>query len=408
MNNVETRLREAFRADAETVRPETIRPLPEPGAHARRDQLRWLADGSRRGRILIPLVAAATVAAILAGVAVAAPRIWSGPTPSEPVNAIAAGFPGSAVPKAPLPKFVATIVQSGTGVRLETLSTKTGHVIADVTAPHTRYLSIAADGNDRTFIVATAGPGCSTRLSRLTFSAAGRLQRTRPLQGSALHGHADWQAMAVSADGRFLAVASRNCKVNNGSIKHLGTISLINLRTGTSKGWGFRWPALPTDLSLSADGRMLEFVSNPSNGTRVGSDRLNQVWALRTNSRSGPVEQHYRSVAGSLPTLSGAALSPNGRLTSILTTRHIHKDRTTTTTFTITVIKTESGHQVAKFATTERHAPGQGQLVPDTSGRHVLLFDFSDALRWFDVVHQRIVTIPNGNPAIFRPVSTAW
>jgi hypothetical protein len=60
-----------------------------------------------------------------------------------------------------------------------------------------------------------------------------------------------------------------------------------------------------------------------------------------------------------------------------------------------------------KFTKSVRHQ-GFADLVPDASGRHILIVVGGAALHWFDVVHQHIGTIPNGNPAIFRPVSIAW
>jgi hypothetical protein len=156
-------------------------------------------------------------------------------------------------------------------------------------------------------------------------------------------------------------------------------------------------------LSLSADGSLLEFVSNPSNGTRVVDARLDHVWVLRTNSRPGPVEDPYRSVAG--PALVTAGLSRNGSLTWILAVKRVSNARST---LTITGMKTETGHQVVKFTKSVRHQVGIGDLIPDASGRHILIVGWSAALHWFDVVQRHIVTIPNGNMSTFRPVSTAW
>jgi hypothetical protein len=116
MNDIETRLREAFRADAETVR--TIRPLTTPGQPGT-DDARPLgqAGRTRRGHLLVPLTAAAAVAAILAGIAVAAPRIWPGHGQRAPIpaSAVASSFLGNRVPAASAPKFLLALVPKRPG-----------------------------------------------------------------------------------------------------------------------------------------------------------------------------------------------------------------------------------------------------------------------------------------------------
>ena len=73
MSNLEDRLRDAFRADAETVRPQTI---PDPPARpvrpARRAPKR---AGSPLARAVAPLAAAAAVAAVAVGTGLAAPLL---------------------------------------------------------------------------------------------------------------------------------------------------------------------------------------------------------------------------------------------------------------------------------------------------------------------------------------------
>ena len=65
MNTMEDELRDAYQAAAETVRPDSIRGLPDQAARAARPAFRPASLArSRRARVLVPLAAAAAVAAI--------------------------------------------------------------------------------------------------------------------------------------------------------------------------------------------------------------------------------------------------------------------------------------------------------------------------------------------------------
>ncbi|HTZ29223.1 MAG TPA: hypothetical protein VMC83_34805, partial [Streptosporangiaceae bacterium] len=85
MNTLEDRLRDAYRAAAETVRPETIHQdaILSPPDHARR-RTRRTGQAGRAGhgaswrRLLIPLAAAVAVIAVAAVVAVLLPRAAPG------------------------------------------------------------------------------------------------------------------------------------------------------------------------------------------------------------------------------------------------------------------------------------------------------------------------------------------
>jgi hypothetical protein len=77
MNEIEERLRDAFDADARTVRPGSLRPPPE--STLRRPAA---AGGLRRGGLLIPFAAAASVAVVVLGVAVV-PSVWLARPPSQ-------------------------------------------------------------------------------------------------------------------------------------------------------------------------------------------------------------------------------------------------------------------------------------------------------------------------------------
>ena len=70
--NIEERLRDAFKAAAGTVRPETVRACPDPPR--RRRHLKISHNGSR-GLALVPVVTAAAVALIIGGASLAASQL---------------------------------------------------------------------------------------------------------------------------------------------------------------------------------------------------------------------------------------------------------------------------------------------------------------------------------------------
>jgi hypothetical protein len=79
VSTLEERIRDAFRADAETVRPEAIPGPPAPPARPRRA---WF--GSRRRRVLIPLAAATAVIALAVGLWLATPLFGGRVSPPLP------------------------------------------------------------------------------------------------------------------------------------------------------------------------------------------------------------------------------------------------------------------------------------------------------------------------------------
>jgi DNA-binding beta-propeller fold protein YncE len=85
VNTIEDRLRDAYRAATQTIRPETIPALPERATRAKRSKIR-----SRRVRVLVPLAAAAAVVAVAAAIAAvtgAFGNTSAGPRPAAPLKA---------------------------------------------------------------------------------------------------------------------------------------------------------------------------------------------------------------------------------------------------------------------------------------------------------------------------------
>ncbi|MGB6453617.1 MAG: PASTA domain-containing protein [Streptosporangiaceae bacterium] len=100
MNRIEDRLRDAFGAAADTVRPESVARLP--------DQLRVT-----RPKRLTPLAAAAAVAVVVIGASIIAPLVLAGGHHASP-SSTRTGAPGSVQrPPGPLPCISAGIASPG-------------------------------------------------------------------------------------------------------------------------------------------------------------------------------------------------------------------------------------------------------------------------------------------------------
>ena len=177
MNMIEDQLRDAYRAAAETVEPGSIRPLgdhisaiSETGRSARRPG-RW------PGRLMIPMAAAAAVAAIAILTTLIIPRVILGArshgrSPATPVSKFAvamAGMPG---------------VYSEGAKTLTIFNATSGTTVATVASPRRHmYFAGVASGEAGHFVAELRRPGvCRTWLYQFRLGprdSQDRLPRTR-------------------------------------------------------------------------------------------------------------------------------------------------------------------------------------------------------------------------------------
>ena len=283
---MEDRLRDAFRGDAETVQPGTIRPFagrdaPEDGAPTRgraRNHGRGPGSGSaagpRRGRFLMPLAAAIAVAAIALGTFLL-PALWPGGSQS-------AGHSG---PPRPLDSFLTVttapaVIHGDHLIRypvdaLQLRALHGGRVISTLLrslgtldAVMTRSGSVLAVAND----------GCRSQVLRINPST-GRATLIRTLAESA-------SEIALSPDGRELAyltypasdpqacAATRQpaspvlVHFNPGGLPHFNpsVLAVVNLATGSVRRAATRGQGSPPFApAWSPDGRMIEAIYSGDN-----------------------------------------------------------------------------------------------------------------------------------------------
>jgi hypothetical protein len=313
VSTIEDRVRAAFRADAETVRPGAIPGPPMRPARSgpRRPRPRWV-------RFLIPMAAATAVAAVVVGVSMAVPALrgpghrtgtrassapfspepgygkyplpTSEPLPAPALGAMASsGVPASA-PVPGVPRYYVTngIIGSSVTDQLVVRDTATGAVAGRLSPPgNDLFASVAAVAGDRTFVTAVTGHGCTdSRLYQFRLNDQGQPGPLEPLHvtvpGSISQIGGD---LAITSDGRTIAYNASLCgRAEN-------EVGVVDLATQHVATWAA--PVNPRDnlatqvmgLSLSADGSLLGFET--FSGARV----------LSTGAPGGSVFQRSRMIS---------------------------------------------------------------------------------------------------------------
>jgi hypothetical protein len=444
LRETEQLLREAFAAAAQSVTPTAIR-VPRPADRLERSWHRWLPWVRTRRRswdrrlrlprlyeqVLIPLAAAAAITVIATAMTVVVPKAFSaaqgshggvaqmGPAgvrpakhPARPAavahaSDLAAAYPGGHVPHAASPRFFVGIRQlSATSEILTTglavYSAATGRVVASVAQPGRGryYQAVAALGSDQSFVVAATparGPGCHTWFYRFSLGPQGRPKGWAPLAVPEVTGEIRYNnALATSGDGNVLAYSASTCAQNSSS-----QVGVIHLDTRKVRTWSTLWPAVPRNLSLSADGTLLSFVGNPSSGTKNDSQVEDTVWTLRTDAAPGPVASRYRKVLHAPGGVQSAILSPTGAITFAMTASN---PRRPTASENVNAYDTATGKPLGLVQAVRYLTDGPG-FTPDASGQYVLVYPRNTPLvQELNLTDRRLMTV--SVPAV--PIAVAW
>jgi hypothetical protein len=302
VNTIEDRLRDAYRAAAETVQPETIRDLPSQATRPARSRAR-----SRRTRALIPLAAAAAVTAVVTGLAVTVSLLGTGSR--QPGGTPSLG-PG-------VPLFYVEALKINP---LEVYDTATGQVVATIQAPKGTFFDgqVAALAGDRTFLTA-ATPGslstdlnpCVSRLYEFQLNDAGQPGPLIPLHITVPGWLDGSNSLSVTPDGRMIAYATDlGCRPIAGSSLEIGVINLV---TRQVRSWTLRQQTgmdVIYSVALSADGRQLVFSQGSFPATAPSTT---VVRILPTSAPPGSFDQRSTVVPRSADG-SWAALNADGGL----------------------------------------------------------------------------------------------
>ncbi len=345
MNTLEDRMRQALRETAEDISWTDVPPLRLP-------------DGAGRGRLargwrgwppwLTPLAAAAAVAAVLA----ATFALTGGPArPGHQTSSDAL--------LARVPRYYVVLTNTGRTrgwpQQAEVRATRTGRIAATLNAPrpdNTFIMVAAASGVGRYVLaaqrmaiehratleppvpgapkvqrrgsVAVQVPAGPIHFYQLRISSSGQVSALSPLPVPALPADAELSGLALTPDGRKLAVASRT-----GGPRPGPEIQVDTLATGAQRVW--TWPgAQPIEESLGGTGSALSWAADDSTlafprlidgqyrvrlldttapGSSLAASRLvlNLNWTGRETSRRF---SHGRAVNNSIT--FGALLTPDG------------------------------------------------------------------------------------------------
>ncbi len=285
MRAVEEQLRDAFGAVADTVTAQDLPGLAAPAGRARATRRLWAWAPRLRMQVLVPVVAAATVAIIVVGATVVVPRLLPGPVAGR-------GLAGG-------PKFFAGVAeipvrQGPRTIVVNIYRSATGRVVSSIRPPkpYHDFLAVSRLGGDRTYVAAAitafSRTACTSHLFRFSIDGQGHASGLTPLsvpQVSAPVGE-----LVSSADGKALAFTASECP------RGRQAVGMINLATGQTTRWVVPHhgdhPVSFGSLSLTADGSKLGFVV----GDPAGPVGITNAYVLPTDSPSGPLMRHARKV----------------------------------------------------------------------------------------------------------------
>ena len=430
----EDRLRDALRADGETVRPEAIRPLDvRSQSHSRTGQ-------PLRRRLAIPVIAGTAVALIALSAPVLIPRLLiagdgrsgTGATSSTastglrtgrfpvPARSLAGGYPGGRLPVSPTPGYFVGITYPSHSPATEyafsvaVYSSGTGKIVAWLRPPERgRYFQAVAAIDDGNTFVAAATPGfprpgdCRTWLYEFRLTANGTPTGLTPLVVPEVNGWANPNSLAASGDGSLITYSTNGCTKTGGGSTGPHILGEIDLRTGKTRSWfnpevaaiggagshaGYQFGGLP---SLS-DGSLLSFV-------RGGNVTSMAAWLARL---SEPIVQVRRVLT--LPGTGGVlatAVSANARITFALTVTK----PTYPYTIELGAYDTATGQLLRKWDVASHQGIGSELIAADSSGGHLLVAGFPDPLNQITVVSVAtgLVTTLSLNQASM-PLDVAW
>jgi hypothetical protein len=415
---LENRLREAFRADAETVRPEAIRDLPR--AAAQRSGRRVRTEPGRK-RLAISLTAAAAVAAIALTASVVAQGM-SGRSNSRPhaPGSIAAGYRGALVPGVPAPRFfVAITARNNTNhvlaANLEVLSSATGRVLARLAppGPGLKFQQVAALGSDQRFVAEVSSPShCGAAwFYQFHLTPQGQPAGLAPLAVPAAPGNP--VSLAASANGKVIAYDSTTCHERVAtSAWDWGQVGVIQVSTRKVTSWTYGASVNQIgglSPSLSADGSLLGVTGNPDNGTRTGRDGENSEWVLPTGSAPGRLGQRYRRAVGPSAgsSLVAGVLSPTGSVTFALTASEWPARARE---MTVRAYQTATGWLSPGARVLLQHGrfSGPAFIAPDVSGRYLLAYQYAVPGVWrLDLATGRH-SVLRGSTSSLGLIDIAW
>jgi hypothetical protein len=274
-------------------------------------------------RRVVAGAAAAGIAVLLGGIGAAVAATTNGFEPAS------GGRPTPGVPS--------YYIEQGSGRQLPVVRSRhTGAVTATVRCPrHGQHTSLAsiAPASQRTFFLvceqqqtqAATAPVTASLIYRFRLTTGGRIMGYAPVHGGSLQG-LRVAGIAATADGSELAVTAAPGSAAHG---RPDDVLVINTRSGGHKRWLASSGKPGTikygvgDMSLTADGRELAFLTQPRCVPPAGAPKCHvsggqQVRALNLTARGGLVN-HSRLLVKqaslmriAIGYINAAVISPDG------------------------------------------------------------------------------------------------
>jgi hypothetical protein len=304
---IEDLLRDAFQADALTVRAGDMPPLATPPSRRAGRSMSGLLLNSR---FAIPLAAAVAVVTVVLAAELVMPRLVAGrETAGAPLSpqlrSTLFGAPDARQP----PYLVGGYDSSGLGADIGVYSARTGRMLSHLRPPrpHLFFDATAATADDLSFVVAAEprSGSCVTWLYRLTLTRTGKVASLAPLRVPEVAGEIiPPSGLSASASGQTIAYTANGCGQGD------GWLGVIDVASGSVRTWKADAEDL-LSLSLSANGQHVLYV----NSTVYGGD--GSVQMLQTRARPGSLARRARIV---VPGAAGVGANGSVALTTDGTT----------------------------------------------------------------------------------------
>ena len=269
----------------------------------------------RRRRVAARAASVLAVVAVAAGASVVSrtmrPELSSaGQPPGLLLDAAVAAPPPAQAAVSGMPRYYVT-ADHGRPVA-EVRDSATGKTLGMVPLPagiDPKLSQVAAAGNDHTFVLALFSFP-RTRFYLMQVAAGGGSARLASLAIPPLPAGGVADAIAVSADGRKLAVS---VQLSGGQ---RGAVEVVSLATGAVRKWVTSQAGLPWDLSWAGGGRELAFFWQDA-GPGSGSPRTSRsgLWLLDTTAPGDNLMAGRRILPAHVQsdTVQSAMLTPDGR-----------------------------------------------------------------------------------------------
>jgi CTP:molybdopterin cytidylyltransferase MocA len=296
-------LTEAFRERAGTV---TGARVLGAGLFTRARRVR-----ERRRRVVLGAVSVTAAAAVAAGVLAvsgaqgARPAAAADRPPGVLLDAAMVPPPAARAADAGMPEYY--VIASHSALVADVRESATGAVLSTVALPgwaDPKLTQVAAAGGDRTFVLALAGDR-PTVFDVLRVSADGQAGRLSTLRVAPLPAGASVNGLALSPDGRELAVA---VQLEGGQ---RGELTVLPLAGGAARTWTSAQAGMPWSVSWAEGGRELGFFWQDADSSGRSSSGF---WVLNVAARGHGLLSGRRVVPGSVGSddVQSALLTPDG------------------------------------------------------------------------------------------------